>query len=229
MANKYYISPGVVVRKAKLGGNLANRIPFDPIIEEITEALTLDLSAYLRTTLIANTAVVGNTYNFTHTQTTGTFRVNSTTGNQTLRSVHATTPGDISLRRVVDTVEYTVGVFKDGIDKASMAFTDSASAVKKSQIQVTSASTEITVANDVSAAYSGVLVKNSFSEIAYTYVADGANSSYVRAGSALVTIASARFKVIGLPTYADEAAAVIGGLATDTLYKTAAGELRIKL
>lgn len=33
----------------------------------------------------------------------------------------------------------------------------------------------------------------------------------------------------GLPTYADEAAAGVGGLATDTVYKTATGELRIKL
>lgn len=33
----------------------------------------------------------------------------------------------------------------------------------------------------------------------------------------------------GLPTYADEAAAVIGGIATGTQYKTATGELRIKL
>ena len=32
-----------------------------------------------------------------------------------------------------------------------------------------------------------------------------------------------------LPTYADEAAAVIGGLTTDAVYKTATGELRIKL
>lgn len=32
-----------------------------------------------------------------------------------------------------------------------------------------------------------------------------------------------------LPTYADEAAAVTGGLATNKLYKTATGELRIKL
>jgi hypothetical protein len=32
-----------------------------------------------------------------------------------------------------------------------------------------------------------------------------------------------------LPTYADDAAAGIGGLATDSLYKTATGELRIKL
>lgn len=34
-------------------------------------------------------------------------------------------------------------------------------------------------------------------------------------------------KLPGTPTYADNAAAVAGGLATDTLYKTAAGDLRI--
>jgi hypothetical protein len=35
--------------------------------------------------------------------------------------------------------------------------------------------------------------------------------------------------VATLPTYADEAAATTGGLATNTLYKTATGEVRIKL
>lgn len=32
-----------------------------------------------------------------------------------------------------------------------------------------------------------------------------------------------------LPVYADEAAAIVGGIATDTIYKTSTGELRIKL
>lgn len=36
-------------------------------------------------------------------------------------------------------------------------------------------------------------------------------------------------KLIGLPTYANEAAAVTGGLPTNTVYKTSTGELRIKL
>ena len=35
--------------------------------------------------------------------------------------------------------------------------------------------------------------------------------------------------VSALPTYADEAAAVTGGLATGDIYKTATGELRVKL
>jgi hypothetical protein len=35
--------------------------------------------------------------------------------------------------------------------------------------------------------------------------------------------------IFTLPTYADEAAAIIGGLATGKLYKTATGEVRIKL
>lgn len=34
---------------------------------------------------------------------------------------------------------------------------------------------------------------------------------------------------VDLPTFADEAAALAGGLATDSLYKTATGEVRIKL
>jgi len=37
------------------------------------------------------------------------------------------------------------------------------------------------------------------------------------------------FSVSALPTYADEAAAVTGGLATGDIYKTATGELRVKL
>ena len=32
-----------------------------------------------------------------------------------------------------------------------------------------------------------------------------------------------------LPTYANEASAILGGLATDCVYKTSTGELRIKL
>lgn len=36
-------------------------------------------------------------------------------------------------------------------------------------------------------------------------------------------------KLLNLPTHADEAAAVTAGLATDTVYQTATGELRIKL
>jgi len=32
-----------------------------------------------------------------------------------------------------------------------------------------------------------------------------------------------------LPVYADEAAAIVGGIATDTIYKTSTGEIRIKL
>ncbi len=44
-----------------------------------------------------------------------------------------------------------------------------------------------------------------------------------------IELVTAILKLIDLPTYADEAAAVIGGLATDTVYKTASGALRIKL
>ena len=36
-------------------------------------------------------------------------------------------------------------------------------------------------------------------------------------------------KIFGLSTYADEAAALAAGLVTNTIYKTATGELRIKL
>lgn len=42
-------------------------------------------------------------------------------------------------------------------------------------------------------------------------------------------LTSGHLKLTGIATYADEAAAVIGGLATGVVYKTATGELRIKL
>lgn len=47
-------------------------------------------------------------------------------------------------------------------------------------------------------------------------------------GNALI-VNSGYVKFIGLPTYASDALAGAGGLATDAIYKTATGELRIKL
>lgn len=47
-------------------------------------------------------------------------------------------------------------------------------------------------------------------------------------GNALV-VNSGFVRLIGLPTYASDALAGAGGLATDAIYKTATGELRIKL
>lgn len=65
---------------------------------------------------------------------------------------------------------------------------------------------------------------------------DGANSvnraMRLSATGASLNIAletTGHIKAAGLPTYADEAAAVTGGLAQNSLYKTAAGEIRIKL
>lgn len=43
------------------------------------------------------------------------------------------------------------------------------------------------------------------------------------------TIKATDINFTGLPTYADEAAATTGGLSTGDLYKTATGEIRIKL
>ena len=43
------------------------------------------------------------------------------------------------------------------------------------------------------------------------------------------TFAYGTLNLTGIPTYADEAAAVTGGIATGDVYKTATGELRIKL
>ena len=88
--------------------------------------------------------------------------------------------------------------------------------------------------------------------IAVTLNDDGSSTGNFKAGGAEITAAdSATNKTIvlihsgtnyitidhllgtiklgALPTHADEAAAVIAGLATDTVYKTATGELRIKL
>jgi len=43
------------------------------------------------------------------------------------------------------------------------------------------------------------------------------------------TIKATDINFTGLPTYADEAAAITGGLSTGDLYKTSTGEIRIKL
>ncbi len=51
----------------------------------------------------------------------------------------------------------------------------------------------------------------------------------VGASDYVVVYGDGRVKMTALPTYADEAAAIVGGLATNMIYKTATGELRIKL
>ena len=62
---------------------------------------------------------------------------------------------------------------------------------------------------------------------------DGVGYLNVTAAAGVIeflSIVSAQGLVLtGLPTYADEASAVVGGLSTDSVYKTATGELRIKL
>jgi hypothetical protein len=48
-------------------------------------------------------------------------------------------------------------------------------------------------------------------------------------GGNALTVNDGNIRFIIIPTYADEAAATIGGLLNGTIYKTATGELRIKL
>lgn len=43
------------------------------------------------------------------------------------------------------------------------------------------------------------------------------------------SVTTKELKLTELPVYENEAAAVIGGLSTDVVYKTSTGELRIKL
>ena len=57
------------------------------------------------------------------------------------------------------------------------------------------------------------------------FEADSSTENLVVNGSVKI----AQLKLNNLPTYADEAAAASGGLSTNTVYKTATGELRIKL
>lgn len=63
-------------------------------------------------------------------------------------------------------------------------------------------------------------IKQSFVTTGYSIFQEGTTDINHLAGVLMLT---------NLPTYADEAAAVTGGLATNTVYKTATGELRIKL
>ncbi len=55
----------------------------------------------------------------------------------------------------------------------------------------------------------------------------GADTSEFKLESNITTLTTDFFKVVGIPTYADNASAVLGGMATDMIYKTATGELRI--
>jgi hypothetical protein len=70
------------------------------------------------------------------------------------------------------------------------------------------------------------------------YAGGGLSSIDMLANGALAFYASTRLSLnsgsneiwlVGLPTHADEAAAVTAGLTTNTVYKTVTGELRIKL
>jgi len=54
------------------------------------------------------------------------------------------------------------------------------------------------------------------------------STTNVSIGSA-VSGATNTLTVNGLPTYANEAAAVTGGLAAGMIYKTSTGEVRVKL
>lgn len=68
-----------------------------------------------------------------------------------------------------------------------------------------------------------------FTTIGATH-ADSILGSFDNNGTVYFAIyGNGRVQMHNLPVYADEAAAVIGGLATDMLYQTATGELRIKL
>lgn len=57
------------------------------------------------------------------------------------------------------------------------------------------------------------------------FEADGGNEKLVVNGN----VRAETLKLVNVPTYADDAAAGVAGLATNTVYKTATGELRIKL
>lgn len=68
----------------------------------------------------------------------------------------------------------------------------------------------------------------------HVYVADGGGSGSFQAyvDQSLDTTDSPTFVTLilsALPTYADEAAAGVGGLSAGALYKTATGEVRVKL
>tara|TARA_Y100001973_G_C5117862_1_gene291113 strand:+ start:96 stop:446 length:351 start_codon:yes stop_codon:yes gene_type:complete len=57
--------------------------------------------------------------------------------------------------------------------------------------------------------------------------ASGTISGSAVKATTIAAVVPTDLKITGLPTYADNTAAVLGGLATNGIYKTATGELRI--
>ena len=302
MAAKYYISPGVVVKKNTLGGNLEHRENFDKIIEEIVESVTLDLSSYLRTTSIGVTGITGTTFNFAHSQTTGNYRLSATSGSLTLGTLHATTPGsvilsrtttgdiqtDISLQPILgresvhlgvvdlaDATKITTFLMSDQVISsvlspdgnvfnqftvaptgstitygsvstpatnsevtlaASSALLRAATATlsapidgnKKHDVVVKTSNVTITSSADTAVSSTQTILSDTAIELKFVDSVTPANSAVVKAESGIVTITATSI-LTGLPTHADEAAAIIAGLVKNQLYKTATGEVRIKL
>lgn len=64
---------------------------------------------------------------------------------------------------------------------------------------------------------------------AYEYLVDKASTQTITGEKTFDQVNIATLNLSGIPTYADEAAAITGGLSSGDVYKTATGELRIKL
>lgn len=86
--------------------------------------------------------------------------------------------------------------------------------------------------NNVSGSYAGnlggrdnVITHTKSFVVGSGITSDAANTTFVEN----LKVVSGSTRLGSLPVYADEAAAIVGGLATDTIYKTVTGELRIKL
>jgi hypothetical protein len=60
-------------------------------------------------------------------------------------------------------------------------------------------------------------------------VGDTLTTIITKIKNAIKTLSNKTVDFTNIPVYADEAAAVVGGLATGKVYKTSTGELRIKL
>lgn len=81
-------------------------------------------------------------------------------------------------------------------------------------------STRFAVENGTTSASSGIFLNNIVENSLEILCSDGTDTLKIRLEPTIL-------KITGLPTYADNAAAISGGLNPDDVYKTSTGELRI--
>lgn len=128
--------------------------------------------------------------------------------------------GSLRFRAVVsDSVSGGYGAINVGIPLSTIAWTDGTalSELVQGPTEFRNLYTDGTV--------SGVV--NMDSTNITMYYTDGVDTASIEVDTQNVTITSTLLTLTGLPIYADNAAALLGGLVADNVYKTVTGELRI--